>query len=94
MSGKKQPRGRTRRADKEQTCSIQVQVPMLMRQAIRDREKLSNQPATTVVLNILLTALRVEMEMVKRESENKGPGVSRGFRGEAPGSQFRKVEGA
>lgn len=50
---------------------ITVPMPLLMRQAIRDREKLSRQAATSVIQGILLTALRVEMELIRRDQERK-----------------------
>lgn len=56
----------------EDPCTrITVPMPLLMRQAIRDREKLSRQAATAVIQGILLTALRVEMELIRREQERK-----------------------
>jgi hypothetical protein len=57
--------GRTKR--EEAHVRMTIPVPMLMRQAIRDRERLSGQSAASVVQNILLTALRVEMEMIRRD---------------------------
>ena len=66
MSKYKKPSGRVRRLTKGLLTRITVEIPMLMRQAIRDREKMGNISGSDVVKNILLTALRVEMEIIHR----------------------------
>lgn len=91
MKGKK-GRGPGRKL-REPSTRMDVSMPLLMRQAIRDREKMSNQTGQAVVQGILLTALRVEMELIKRREGAFSPEDARRLHGGGPESGFRKVEG-
>ena len=55
---------KSKKRDKGQTVRMTLEIPMLMRQAVRDRERLSNSSGSDVIRGILLTALRTEMEMI------------------------------
>lgn len=61
---------KTKAADS--TVRMTVEVPMLMRQAIRDRERLSCASGADVIRGILLAALRTEMEMITRDRTKSG----------------------
>ena len=58
--------------EKTSTVRMPLEIPMLMRQAIRDRERMCNASGSDVIRLILLTALRVEMEIIQRAG--KAPG--------------------
>lgn len=60
------------RKEKTATVRMTLEIPMLMRQAVRDRERLSNASGSDVIRGILLAALRVEMEMIQRASRPLG----------------------
>lgn len=56
------------RPKKEPMAAVRltVEIPKLMRQAIRERERLSKSDAANVVRGILLATLRAEMDLIER----------------------------
>lgn len=66
------PHPKRSKIDREKTVRMTVEVPMLMRQAIRDRERLSCASGADVIRGILLAALRTEMEMITRDRVKAG----------------------
>lgn len=55
--------------EKQATVRMTLEIPMLMRQAIRDRERMCKASGADVIRLILLTALRVEMEIIQRSGK-------------------------
>lgn len=77
---------------KERTVRVTLRIPMIMRQAIKGREKLSGQPAAGVIQGILLTSLRVEMEILSRQEPEKPVPNRRQVDTDQAQSSLRKVK--